>query len=62
MSEHAPAPEDVLAAAPDEFVRPGSAWQALWFLPQNALVAALLLYRTIVSPLYGDVCRYFPSC
>ncbi|MBX4321953.1 membrane protein insertion efficiency factor YidD, partial [Mycobacterium tuberculosis] len=30
--------------------------------PQNLLIALLKLYRTIVSPLYGDVCRYFPSC
>ncbi|MGX5357335.1 membrane protein insertion efficiency factor YidD [Kocuria sp. KH4] len=62
MSEHAHGHEDLLAAAPHEYVRPASAWQALWFLPQNALIAGLKLYRSIVSPLYGDVCRYFPSC
>lgn len=26
------------------------------------LVAALRVYRRIVSPLYGEVCRYYPSC
>jgi uncharacterized protein len=26
------------------------------------LVAALKAYRTLISPLYGDVCRYYPSC
>lgn len=62
MSEHAPASENPLAAAPHEFVRATSARQAIWFLPQNVLIAALKLYRSIVSPLYGDVCRYFPTC
>ena len=26
------------------------------------LVAALRAYRALVSPLYGQVCRYYPSC
>lgn len=26
------------------------------------LVGILRLYRRLVSPLYGDVCRYYPSC
>jgi uncharacterized protein len=26
------------------------------------LVVLLRLYRRIISPLYGDVCRYYPSC
>jgi putative membrane protein insertion efficiency factor len=26
------------------------------------VVAVLRLYRRLVSPLYGDVCRYYPSC
>lgn len=26
------------------------------------LIALLRVYRTVVSPLYGDVCRYYPSC
>ncbi|MBA2738815.1 MAG: membrane protein insertion efficiency factor YidD [Nocardioidaceae bacterium] len=26
------------------------------------LTAALRAYRAVVSPLYGDVCRYYPSC
>lgn len=28
-----------------------------WFL-----VRLLRVYRRLVSPLYGDVCRYYPSC
>ena len=26
------------------------------------VVATLKVYRRLVSPLYGDVCRYYPSC
>ncbi|MCU1636887.1 MAG: rane protein insertion efficiency factor YidD [Cryobacterium sp.] len=31
-------------------------------LPRNAGVLLLRLYRAVISPLYGDVCRYYPSC
>ena len=31
-------------------------------LPRNICVAILRGYRTVISPLYGDVCRYYPSC
>jgi putative membrane protein insertion efficiency factor len=27
-----------------------------------AVVSILKVYRRVVSPLYGDVCRYYPSC
>ncbi|MGV1034106.1 MAG: membrane protein insertion efficiency factor YidD [Microbacteriaceae bacterium] len=36
------------------------AWVAL--IPRNIAVAILRVYQTVVSPLYGDVCRYHPSC
>lgn len=36
--------------------------QFVWLLPRNVLVAVLRVYRAVVSPLYGDVCRYYPSC
>jgi uncharacterized protein len=26
------------------------------------LIGLLKLYRLLISPLYGDVCRYYPSC
>lgn len=39
-----------------------AALAAVPLLPRNAGVAALLGYRAVVSPLYGDVCRYYPSC
>lgn len=31
-------------------------------VPRNAIIALLKVYRLVVSPLYGDVCRYYPSC
>ena len=34
----------------------------LWLLPRNACVLILRGYRAAISPLYGDVCRYYPSC
>ena len=34
----------------------------VWLLPRNALITVLRIYRAVVSPLYGDVCRYYPSC
>ena len=36
-----------------------------WFIidiPRNILIGLLVAYRKLISPLYGDVCRYFPSC
>jgi putative membrane protein insertion efficiency factor len=27
-----------------------------------ALIVLLKAYRRVISPLYGDVCRYYPSC
>jgi uncharacterized protein len=34
----------------------------LVLLPRNAGVLLLRAYRKLISPLYGDVCRYYPSC
>jgi hypothetical protein len=36
--------------------------QFLWLLPRNLVIGFLILYRKLISPLYGDVCRYYPSC
>lgn len=30
--------------------------------PRNIAVAILKVYRRVISPLYGQVCRYYPSC
>lgn len=34
----------------------------LWFLPRNFAIAIMHGYRKVISPLYGQVCRYYPSC
>ncbi len=34
----------------------------LLLLPRNACVVVLRGYRSAISPFYGDVCRYYPSC
>jgi len=34
----------------------------LWLLPRNVAIAFMLAYRKVISPLYGQVCRYYPSC
>ncbi len=31
-------------------------------VPRNVCVLVLRIYRAVISPLYGDVCRYYPSC
>ena len=31
-------------------------------VPRNLCVLLLRVYRAVISPLYGDVCRYYPSC
>jgi putative membrane protein insertion efficiency factor len=31
-------------------------------VPRNVIVLLLRGYRAAISPLYGDVCRYYPSC
>lgn len=34
----------------------------LMLAPRNLCVLILRAYRAAISPLYGDVCRYYPSC
>ena len=41
-------------------MRPAAA--SIFLAPRNVLIATLKVYRAVVSPLYGDVCRYYPSC
>lgn len=35
---------------------------AIPLLPRNAALGVLHTYRLVISPLYGDVCKYYPSC
>lgn len=34
----------------------------IWLLPRNTAILLMKIYRKVVSPWYGDVCRYYPSC
>lgn len=34
----------------------------LWLAPRNLLILFIKAWRKAVSPLYGDVCRYHPTC
>jgi putative membrane protein insertion efficiency factor len=38
------------------------ALRAVPLAPRNLVLAFLTTYRAVVSPLYGDVCSYYPSC
>ena len=55
-------PEQLLARAPHEYDLSGGILRRTARVPQNLCIALLKLYRALISPLYGDVCRYFPSC
>lgn len=35
---------------------------AIRLLPRNTGILLLRGYRAVISPIYGDVCRYYPSC
>lgn len=35
---------------------------SLKFLPRNIALGVLFAYRATISKLYGDVCKYYPSC
>ncbi|MEY4296253.1 MAG: hypothetical protein RL016_99 [Actinomycetota bacterium] len=34
----------------------------LWLAPRNLLILFIKFWRKAISPLYGDVCRYYPTC
>ncbi len=36
--------------------------ETLLDLPRRLLIGLLKLYRIVISPLYGQVCRFYPSC
>ena len=46
--------------------RPAGFWPGLWWFvriaPRMPFVWFIRAYRVVVSPLYGQVCRYYPSC
>ena len=51
-------------AAVVRFLKPAAVLvgRTLWNLPRNSLILLLMTYRKVISPLYGQVCRFFPSC
>jgi putative membrane protein insertion efficiency factor len=51
-------------AAVVRFLKPAALLmgKTLWNLPRNFLILLLTAYRKVISPLYGQVCRFFPSC
>lgn len=59
MSTHA-----MLPAAMTGVARPSARRLGTWLLlaPRNLLIAIMQVYRRVVSPTYGDVCKYYPSC
>lgn len=48
--------------APADQVPPRAWWQHVLDLPRYGVILFLKAYRLLVSPLYGQVCGYFPSC
>ncbi|WP_051619867.1 membrane protein insertion efficiency factor YidD [Haematomicrobium sanguinis] len=36
--------------------------RAVVHLPRTLLIGVLKAYRLLISPLYGQVCRFYPSC
>ena len=36
--------------------------QWIWLLPRNLFIAFIKGWRKYISPIYGDVCNYHPTC
>jgi len=51
-----------MSSARASSARTSSALTHLTLVPRNLCVVVLRLYRAVISPLYGEVCRYYPSC
>ena len=60
--------EQILQNAPSEYWRSKHplwvvrALNALVYLPANLMIAFIRFWRRFISPLYGDVCRFYPTC
>ena len=50
------------ASSPFTVLEPAREWGWLRALPSTLLAWLIMAYLAVVSPLYGQVCRYFPSC
>ncbi|KJQ52569.1 putative membrane protein insertion efficiency factor [Microbacterium sp. SA39] len=40
----------------------GDVLRSIHLIPRNMVLGFLTAYRKTISPLYGDVCAYYPSC
>ena len=40
----------------------GDAIRSIPLIPRNLVLGLLAGYRKVISPMYGDVCAYYPSC
>src|SRR6188768_1762125 len=40
----------------------GDVLRSIPLVPRNLVLSFLTGYRAVISPLYGDVCAYYPSC
>lgn len=43
-------------------VQGGDFFRSIPLLPRNLVLGFLTAYRKVISPMYGDVCAYYPSC
>lgn len=37
-------------------------FRSIPLIPRNLVLGFLTGYRKVISPMYGDVCAYYPSC
>jgi putative membrane protein insertion efficiency factor len=51
------------AASTGDATLESGAWRRMLpLLPRNVVLVLLGMYRGTISHVYGDVCRYYPSC
>ncbi|XNZ00076.1 membrane protein insertion efficiency factor YidD [Micrococcus luteus] len=61
-TDEAIGPGGTRTLSPYVVLQPCREWGRVRALPSTLLGWLLKAYRLLVSPLYGDVCRFFPSC
>lgn len=49
-------------ASPFIVLEPAKQWSPIRAFPSTVLGMLLKGYRAVISPIYGDVCRFFPTC
>ncbi len=51
-----------VASTGDGALLASEAMRGIPLIPRNLALSVLHAYRAVISPLYGDVCKYYPSC